>query len=196
MNKVTRLVFIDDSGDPGFSFDKGSSRFLVLVAVMFNNVEESKIAHLFIKDLKTSFNLKSDLEFKFNKLNKKDRKRFLTKVRKLDFLLDCLVVDKTITNIKDSLYAKAIGSLLLQSKDLISGSKVKIDGKLNHKLKNELVKYIGKNTRLSFTKSDDNLIQLADMLAGSIRRSYESSKSDRDYYISFIKKKIRNIWML
>ena len=73
MNKVTRLVFIDDSGDPGFSFDKGSSRFLVLVAVMFNNVEESKIAHLFIKDLKTSFNLKSDLEFKFNKLNK-DRK--------------------------------------------------------------------------------------------------------------------------
>ncbi len=37
------LVFIDDSGDPGFKLDKGSSKFFVISLVIFNdNLEAEK----------------------------------------------------------------------------------------------------------------------------------------------------------
>lgn len=35
------LVFIDDSGDPGFKLDKGSSRFFVICSVIFDDTARS-----------------------------------------------------------------------------------------------------------------------------------------------------------
>ncbi len=41
---------------------------------------------------------------------------------------------------------------------------------------------------------NDNLIQLADMVAGSILRSTQSNKTDKDEYLKVIKKQIEDIW--
>src|SRR4051794_13175528 len=35
------LVFIDESGDPGFKFDQGSSRFFTIALVVFEDKEEA-----------------------------------------------------------------------------------------------------------------------------------------------------------
>lgn len=35
------LIFVDESGDTGFKFEKGSSRFFVLVLVIFDRPEDA-----------------------------------------------------------------------------------------------------------------------------------------------------------
>jgi len=41
----------------------------------------------------------------------------------------------------------------------------------------------------------DPLIQLADMVAGSINRSQNKNKKDRNDYLEIIKKKIEDKWL-
>ena len=48
------LVFIDDSGDPGFKFDRGSSRFFVIVLLIFNDELEAEKTAIAIKELRRS----------------------------------------------------------------------------------------------------------------------------------------------
>ena len=48
---------------------------------------------------------------------------------------------------------------------------------------------------LKFIDSKENvLIQLVDMIAGSIRRSYEEDKNDKHIYKEIIKKHIEDEW--
>jgi hypothetical protein len=51
-----------------------------------------------------------------------------------------------------------------------------------------------KNCKLVDSKSDE-LIQMADMIAGCIRRSYDTSKSDANVYKDSIKKHIEDEWL-
>ena len=64
------LVFIDDSGDPGFNFKKGSSRFFIIAAVIFNDELEAEKTAVSIKELRRKLNFPDDVEFKFNKSRK------------------------------------------------------------------------------------------------------------------------------
>lgn len=50
-----------------------------------------------------------------------------------------------------------------------------------------------KDCKLIDSKTDE-LIQLADMIAGSIRRSYDTSKADSQEYKKIIKKHIEDEW--
>lgn len=45
------IVFIDDSGDPGFKLDKGSSAFSVITLVIFDDALEAEKVALAIKEL-------------------------------------------------------------------------------------------------------------------------------------------------
>lgn len=49
---------------------------------------------------------------------------------------------------------------------------------------------------IQFVDSKDNsLIQLADMIAGSIRRSYQDEKNDSTIYKQIIKRRIEEEWI-
>lgn len=37
MSKYEQIIFIDDSGDPGFKFNRGSSRYFVIACIIFNS---------------------------------------------------------------------------------------------------------------------------------------------------------------
>ncbi len=67
---VKQLVFIDDSGDPGFKLDRGSSKHFVIACIIFNDPLDAEEAALLIKKYRRGLGWRQDREFKFNKTKK------------------------------------------------------------------------------------------------------------------------------
>ncbi len=59
------LVFIDESGDPGFKVTKGSTSHFVLAMVIFRDHQAAVQASAAIQEAKVALRVKT--EFKFNK---------------------------------------------------------------------------------------------------------------------------------
>jgi hypothetical protein len=109
----------------------------------------------------------------------------------LPFRVRALVVDKRrihspqLRNRKDYFYNYFVRMLFEHDNDRLQGARVKIDGTGSHELVRALKVYLrqqlseGKIAKLSFADSrEDNLIQLADMVAGAIARSYREGSRD------------------
>ncbi len=92
----TMLVFIDDSGDPGFKLDKGSSHFFVISAVLFDDNLEAEKTAVAIKELRRELKFGDDVEFKFNKSKRLVREKFLSAVNSYSFKIRCIVIEKEI----------------------------------------------------------------------------------------------------
>lgn len=204
------LVFIDDSGDPGFKFEKGSTEFFVISCIIFSDDLEVEIVGVSIKELRRVLKFPDDVEFKFNKSSRKTREAFLNSINKFDFKIRSLVIDKRLIisdklkNDKTSFYSYAIKLLLQNSGGSILDAKVRIDGSGDRIFRRSFLTYlrkqlntkqkkIMKNCKLVDSKNN-MLIQMVDMIAGSIRRSYDSSKTDRAVYKNIIKKHIEDEW--
>lgn len=203
------LVFIDDSGDAGFKIEKGSSRFFIIALIIFDDELEAQKTAVAIKELKRELKFPDDVEFKFSKSRRGVRKQFLSAICKYDFKIRCLTVDKNIIyspelrDNKSSFYSFAIKTVLKYSKNIID-AKIRIDGSgdrvfrrsflgyLKQQLNSEQKKVI-RNCKLVDSKKDV-LIQLADMVAGSVRRSLDDEKDDKDEYLKIVKKRIEDIW--
>ena len=67
------LVFIDDSGDPGFKLEKGWSKHFVIACIIFDDNLDAEETALKIKRLRRALKWRDDHEFKFNKTNKQIR---------------------------------------------------------------------------------------------------------------------------
>jgi Protein of unknown function (DUF3800) len=203
------LVFIDDSGDAGFKLEKGSSRFFVISLIIFDDELEAEKTAVAIKELKRAIKFPDDVEFKFFKSRNEIKSKFLMAVRNFNFKVRCLVVDKTkiysseLKGNRSKFYSYAIKTVLKYSENIIE-AKIKIDGSgdrvfrrsflgyLKKQLNNEQKKVV-RNCKLVDSK-ENVLIQLADMVSGSIRRSYDFDKADRLVYRDIIKKRIDDIW--
>jgi hypothetical protein len=213
MNKIdkqTTLVFIDDSGDPGFKIDKGSTEFFVIAAVIFDDSLEAEKTAVGIKETRRKMGFSDAVEFKFNKSRRKIREDFLRSVNNFNFRIRCIVVDKKeirspeLRSKKESFYNYTIKMLLQHSNESISEASVKIDGSGNKVFRKSFIAYLRKQLNSKKYKvikscklvdSKNNvLIQMADMIAGSIRRSYDSSKTDCNIYKNIIKKHIEDEW--
>ncbi len=204
------LVFVDDSGDPGFKLKKGSSRFFVITLVIFDDELEAEKTAVAIKELKRTLRFPDDVEFKFNKSRRDVREKFLQAVNPYKFRIRSLVMDKSIiqsqelrTN-KGSFYAYAIKIVLKHSNDSILDAKIKIDGSGDRIFRRSFLTYLRKQLNSKHKRIIKNckivdskgnvLIQMADMVAGSIRRSYDTSKADVSCYKDIIKKHIEDEW--
>lgn len=133
---------------------------------------------------------------------------FFTAVAPCKFTIRALVVDKAkiysdnLRENKERFYNFFIKSMLKHDGDALTGAKVKIDGSGDREFKRELAAYLkresetGKITSVKFAESHrDNLIQLADMVAGAIARSYrEGDRSEHDRWRKMLSSKIRDIW--
>src|SRR3989339_869212 len=115
------LVFIDDSGDPGFKLDRGSTKFFVISLVIFDDELEAEKTAVAIKDLKRDLKFSDKFEFKFYKSSRDVRERFLRKVAKFKFRVRSLVINKSIVRSeelrhnKNSFYSYAIKTVLKYS---------------------------------------------------------------------------------
>jgi len=202
------LIFVDDSGDPGFRIEKGSSTHFVIAMVVFDDPLEAEKTSLAIKELRRKLKVSDLFEFKFNKANRKFRNDFIGTIKGFKFKIRAIVVDKEIIrstrlrNYKEDFYNHIIMQILKHSKN-IKNAKLRFDKRGERALRDQLRVYLSreldnKNKKifndLKFVDSRQNtLIQLADIVAGSIFAFY--TDKDKSYLTQLkVAKRVENIW--
>ncbi len=203
------LVFIDDSGDPGFKLDKGSSSVFVISLVIFDDNLEAEKTSLKIKELRRKLKVSDYYEFKFNKTNSKFRYAFIKCVASCKFRIRSVIVRKEIIHSqhlrsnKENFYNYVIMQILKHSEGHIKKAKLKFDKRGEKTLRNELRVYLSREldnknklifTDLKFVDSRQNtLIQLVDMVSGAVAGAY--SGKDKAY-LQILKEteKIEDLW--
>jgi len=204
------LVFIDDSGDPGFKLDRGSTSHFVIAMVIFDDELEAEKTAIAIKELKRELKFNDNVEFRFFKTSRGIRIKFLEKINKFNFRIRCLVVDKSIiksqelkTN-KNSFYSYFIKEVLKCSNETVLDAKIRVDGSGDRIFRKNFFTYlrrelntdekkIMRNCKIVDSKSNV-LIQMADMIAGSINRFYNLGKADHKEYRNIVKTHIEDQW--
>ncbi|MCK4554454.1 DUF3800 domain-containing protein [Candidatus Parcubacteria bacterium] len=142
------IVFIDDSGDPGFKLNKGSTSHFIIAMVIFDDELEAEKTAVAIKELKREIGFREQTEFRFFKTRKDYRIKFLKTIAKFDFRIRCLIVDKSIIhsnelkNNKNSFYAYFIKEVLRNSNSTILNAKVRMDGSGNRIFRKNFFTYL------------------------------------------------------
>lgn len=207
------IIFIDESGDPGFKIEKGASPFFVIGLVVFKNDQDCLNSIQKIDFHKRKFKLGNNYEFKFNKTRKKAKVQYFKVIKYLKFSVRVLVVDKKILEFSERIRIKRNNykyflKLLLKRNVLCTNIvKLRIDGSAKKLFKESLKIYIKnllkaeKEDKLKIdfkivNSKSDLLIQLADMIVGAIARSYLTDKGDAKIYKELIKDKIELEWIL
>jgi len=208
-NKTNQLIFIDDSGDPGFRLQKGSSLVLVIALVIFDDYLEAEKTSLAIKELRRKLKVSDLYEFKFNKTNRKFRNEFFSAVKDYNFRVRAIVAKKEIIHSprfrseKEDFYNYIIMQALKHNGGTIRNAKLRFDKRGEKSLRDQLRVYLSrrldnKNSKifrdLKFADSRQNtLVQLADMVAGSIFAS--NTGKDKSYLGSLDNYgRIEDIW--
>lgn len=195
------LVFIDESGDPGFKTEKGSTNIFAIVLVIFDDDLDAEETALEIKKFRREIGKSDGFEFKFNKCSKDLRIGFLKVVKDCKFRIRAIVMIKDkiygseLRRSKESFYNYAIKSVLKYNKGTIKSARLRLDGRGEREFRKRLTVYLRKELGAGIIKNlrfrdskNDVLIQLADMVVGSINRYY-SEKGDAKIYFDIIKKK-------
>ena len=201
------LVFIDDSGDPGFKVEKGSSAVFVIALVIFDDPLEAEKTAVEIKQLKRDLKFPDDVEFKFHQSRIQVKRKFLQKVSRYKFRIRAIVVKKSnirspfLMSSRESFYNYIVMQVLRNSKKNIKKAKLKFDKRGEKKIRDNLRVYLSRELDnrsnhifedLKFVDSKTNvLIQFADMVAGAIGSYYKGK--DKDLMTS-LKKKVEDIW--
>jgi Protein of unknown function (DUF3800) len=203
------LVFIDDSGDAGFKLDRGSSKHFVIACVIFDDNLDAEEAALKIKRLRRSLNWRDDHKFKFNKTSKTIRVAFLNDVKNCKFRIRAIVADKStirspeLRRSKNKFYNYTIKEVLSKSEGSIKDGRIRLDGHEDRAYKKAAMTYFRQQANprggvikdMKFVNSkSDSLIQLADMVAGSILRTTQTDKTDSSDYLKVIQKRVEDIW--
>lgn len=193
------LVFIDESGDTGRKINKGSSKYFVIALVTFEDNEEAIACDQRINLLRKELRLPENYEFKFSKLRKDQRRAFLCAINPYSFFYFGIVINKDPKklygsgfNVKESFYKYTCSLVFENAKPYLKDSTVIIDGSGSREFKRQFQSYLKKKVGIIIKKVKiqsshlNNLIQLADMVVGSIHRSY-GQKEDKRIYRSIIK---------
>jgi hypothetical protein len=202
------LVFIDDSGDPGFRFDRGASRYFIIACVIFTDNRCAEQAAQILRDYRKAHNWNKHFEFKFNKLSKEHKHNLLRQLSELDFKVQATVVDKmTVTShelrTKPTSFYNYVIKETLSRIDYLHNAKVRLDGSADKEYRQRAISYFKKAVNAKRYKIADmryadsekvDLVQLADLVVGSIHRSKHPEKSDQMDYIKILKNRIENIY--
>ena len=193
-----QLIFVDESGDPGLK--KGCSHYFVIACVVFENEAEAKLAAAIMNAYKARIGWSKRAEFKFNKTQKKHVLNLFQELKSARYKISAILINKSALDkaVKPStLYNETIRDALLLCKP--KNAKVLLDGDAGLDYLREAVVYfrksVNKNEKkiveFKFEDSSKNvLIQLADLVAGSILRSTKINKPDSKNYIDALKDKI------
>ena len=200
-----QFIFIDDSGDTGLN-DSATTHFVVaaVLVVNRNNLDTLRIA---MDGFRAGLGWKELHELKFNMTKKSIIINLLKFIKQFEFKAYAMVLDKSkiksnqFFSSNETPYNYVIKELLIKL-DLKEPSIV-IDG-VSHKkhaervrtyLRKSLREHGVKNCKISFVDSrKDTLIQLADIIAGSVARSYDEKKTNRKEFYKIIKKRIKAIY--
>jgi len=198
-----QYVFIDDSGDAGFK--NSNTDHLIVAAVIMVDENKKELLEDAINYFRRRLGWVDLHEFKFSKTEKSILIDLIDIVKHYDFKAYAVILDKKNINpdkiIKNriSVYNHVLKELLLQVSK--SNQVILIDGKATkshaEKIRTYLRKSLKKNSidnvSIRFVDSRKNsIIQLADIIAGAIARSYKD-KPDAKRYLSLLESKIIRI---
>lgn len=200
------LVLIDESGCPGFKLAKGSTPFFVVAMVIFKELKDAEETSKVIAKLREK--LKINPEFKFSKTRSEIKDCFFNEISKYAFEVRAIVVDKSkiysqkLRKSTDAFYNYFLKTLMQNDSGVLNDASIKIDGSGDKEFKKALTSYLRQSIgqhkikKFKFTNSrNDNLIQLADMIAGAIARSYSEKRTNGDRWLKILKKyRKTNIW--
>lgn len=199
------LVFIDESGDPGFRVDAGATPVFVLAMVMFPDDAAAAATMRAIAEFRQRHRFRSEL--KFNKTNDDLRDAFFASVAAQPFQLRGLVVQKErihslhLQTDKGRFYNFFLGKMLRFDNGRLQDAKIVIDGSGDRDFKREMRAYLDRHVRdgairkVGFKDSkNDDLVQLADMCAGAIARSYRRDRDRAGRWRDMLRRRIDDIW--
>ena len=205
------LVFVDESGDPGLKLEQGSSKYFVVALVIFEEDEEAQAADDRITLLRREMRLDPCFEFRFNKCRRSFREQFLNAIAPYQFFYYGIVINKDPAKLwgegfkhKESFYKYTSGLVFEKAKTFLNNATVVIDGSGSKDFRRQLEWYLKRRINdpgqclIRKVKvqgsSRNNLLQLADMVAGAVHRSfgtkvdaqtYRHIISHREVYVQF-----------
>lgn len=196
------FIYIDDSGDPGLT--SGSSRYFIIASIVLVGKDDRDSLIKAIDDYKRGLGWKKSEELKFHKTHKDVIRLAIKTVNRHEYSAYAIAVNKLNINRdhlslteKDSIFLYTIKELLVQLK--LSDSDIIIDGLRGPKYTRRARTYLRRELktngigvgRIAFENSKSNsLIQLADLVAGSVARSF-TGKSDAEEYVRLFGKKLK-----
>lgn len=196
------LVFIDESGDSGLKISEGSSRYFTISLVVFDDYDEATACDQRIGLLRRELGWKSGSEFHFKNNSDRVRGEFFKAVIPYNFFYYGIVINKDPQKLfgdgfknKSSFYKYACGLVFENAKQKLDKAIVVIDKSGDNDFRNQLAKYLKKkmNTNKTMIKEvkmqrseSNNLLQLADYVAGAINRSIVNSKKDSQLFRKMI----------
>ena len=194
-----QLVFIDESGDPGFK--TSSSQNFAFALIIFDNHEDAETTDNMISKIAEQTRCKS--EFKYSKTCNKIKNAFFNGIIACPFRAKVLYVNKMIVY-SDELRRDAnkfynyFLKQVLTHADLRRAS-LKIDGRKDA-VKQELITYLRTQAgdcveKIKYEDSKSNrLIQLADMIVGlTIHACAPNATTEQKKWLELIKNNL-DIW--
>ena len=195
------LIFVDESGDTGLKIEQGSSKFFSVALVVFEELDEATACDQRIGLLRRELGWDEHSEFHFKRNSDKVRRAFLQAVAPYNFFYYGIVINKEKLwgegfRDKRSFYKYTSGLVFQNAKEKLSKAIVVIDESGNLDFKRQLARYlrskINEEPRKIIAKvkmqrsGSNNLLQLADYIAGVINRSTQGSKKFILEYQRFI----------
>jgi len=198
-----QIIAIDEAGDTGFK--KGSSRYFVVACVVFDNESEAALASAIIENQIQRLGWYGKAEFKFHQTQKKHILDLFKRLKDVKYSVVATIIDKTTLDgsVKpNTFYNESIRDTLLLCEPW--EAKVRLDGRHEQNYTRNAVAHFRKSVNqdkdkrkvihFRFVDSTDNtLVQLADLVAGSVLRSTNKSKTDSQDYLRALKSKIKLI---
>jgi hypothetical protein len=199
------LVFIDESGDPGFDIARGATPVFVVAMVIFSSNEDAAETQTVIAGSEARRIHKP--EFKFNKCSDHVRDLFFEAVRLCPFVVRAILVRKELiyssglSSEKEKFYEYFVGQMMRRDNGLLNDARVIIDGSgdrefrrnLNAAMRRKLGQGAIKDVRFKDSRSDV-LVQLADMCAGAIARSHRPDRKNPWRWRNMLLPRIDDVW--
>lgn len=194
-------VYIDDSGDGGYKFGKGSTSHLIMSACIFRAHEDLTHVVELINECAASRRLKK--EFKYSERSDDTRDQFFASIVPAKFHIRSIIIDKSLIysdKLRDepqALKSYAIRMLLTKNYGQIQNAKVFIDGQDTKAFGVGDGEYLFKMVNreapgtISQVRHVDSVlsrpIQLADMVAGAILRAVRTDQPSTPKHLDTFK---------
>ena len=194
------LAFVDESGDTGRKILNRSSRYFVVAVVLFRDNDDAHACDAAIKRLRHSLDLPARYEFHYAQNHRRIKEAFLRTVSSHRFDYYTFAIDKGTINaaglrtvFSEGMYKFTARRVFEIAKPCLTQNvNVIIDETGGKRFRNDLVAHLRNhitddagNTLIGNVKihrsSGNELIQLADYVAGITNRSLRGSRQEAEY---------------
>lgn len=200
---VEVLVFVDEAGDAGISGKAGQTPYFVVAIVLFEDNDQAEKADRRIELIRHELRLPSGFEFHFHSCRPEVRSYFLQQLIPYNWFYLGIAIDKgrlysPTFSWPDYFYNYSTSLVFENAKPYLRDATVVIDASGGKTFRQELSRYLRRKidqtgSLIKKIKHQDsarnNLLQLADMVSGSIYRSMLAGKRDRWDYRRIIQPK-------